>query len=130
MTERLAVDTNAAIDFIRPNRPDPPLLRDAREIVLPLAVLGELFAGAQQSDRVVENLSKVEELVLRWHVLTPDVETARVYGRLRRFERATRASMSRLNDLWIAALCIQHGLSLLTSDHGFDVIPELEVLHW
>jgi predicted nucleic acid-binding protein len=38
--------------------------------------------------------------------------------------------MSKLNDLWIAALCLQHDLPLLTNDHGFDHIAGLTVIHW
>jgi len=33
-------------------------------------------------------------------------------------------------DVWIAALCIQHDVPLLTNDRGFDTIPELTVIHW
>jgi len=76
----------------------------------------------------MENLAKVEELVQKWTVLNPDAGTARVYGRLRRSELL--AGAARINDLWIAALCIQHNLPLLTSDRGFDAIPELHVIHW
>jgi predicted nucleic acid-binding protein len=35
-----------------------------------------------------------------------------------------------VNDLWIAALCIQHSLPLLTNDRGFNGIENLEVIHW
>jgi predicted nucleic acid-binding protein len=37
---------------------------------------------------------------------------------------------SKINDLWIAALCIQHNLPLLTNDAGFDHISRLTVIHW
>jgi tRNA(fMet)-specific endonuclease VapC len=68
--------------------------------------------------------------VRRWPVLIPDIETARVYGRLcAKYDRQT-PSISRLNDLWIAALCIQHHLPLLTNDRGFDAIDGLETIHW
>jgi hypothetical protein len=36
VTERLAIDTNAAIDLMRSNRPDPPPLDHSRPIVVPL----------------------------------------------------------------------------------------------
>ena len=128
MINRLAVDANAAIDFIRPDRKTPPQLRDAQQVWLPLSALGELFAGAEQSNRAAENLAKVEDLTVRWTVFAPDIETARVYGRLRRAERL--AGAARINDLWIAALCIQHDIPLLTSDPGFDVLKPLRVIHW
>jgi predicted nucleic acid-binding protein len=128
MIDRLAVDANAAIDLLRADRPTPPQLRDAREVWLPVSALGELFAGAELSNRTAENLAKVEDLTVRWTVLAPDTETARIYGRLRRSERFSGAA--RINDLWIAALCIRHDLPLLTSDNGFDAIRELRVIHW
>jgi len=128
MIERLAADANAAIDLLRADRADPPPLRNARRILLPLPVVGELFAGARYSDRVSENLAQVERLLDAWIVLSPDVETARVYGRIR--GSVTRLSPARLNDLWIAALCIQHDLPLLSNDRGFDAIPNLTTIRW
>jgi predicted nucleic acid-binding protein len=66
-----------------------------------------------------------------WAILSPDLETARIYGTLRGSTRqATRTTVSRMNDLWIAALCVQHSIPLLTNDRGFDVIPDLTVIHW
>ncbi len=128
MNEVLAVDANAAIDFIRPDRPTPPQLRAANRRILPLPVVGELFGGAQSSIYIQRNLTKIEELISAWTVLVPDLDTARIYGRLRG-EGAT-ISAARRNDLWIAALCLQHDLPLLTNDRGFDAIPNLAVVHW
>jgi tRNA(fMet)-specific endonuclease VapC len=130
VTERLALDANAVIDFIRDDRSDPPYVADAREVFLPLSVLGELFVGAYLSRNIEKNLAAVEEYGRRWTVLMPSIETARVYGRIAAKSGRPPSAQARLNDLWIAAVCIEHGLPLLTSDHGFDVIPGLEVLHW
>jgi tRNA(fMet)-specific endonuclease VapC len=127
MSERLAVDANAVIDLFRSGTPPAPIT-DSKTIFLPLPVIGELFGGAYSSQRVRANLVLVEELIVRWKRLIPDVQTARLYGRLRAQEAAAR--QSRINDLWIAALCIQHSLPLLTNDGGFDAIAGLTVLHW
>jgi tRNA(fMet)-specific endonuclease VapC len=126
---RLVADTNAIIDLVRPERTDPPPLRDSM-VLLPLPVVGELFAGAHYSDRVSENVAKIEEVIAERMILHPDLGTARVYGRLRATTGAGRTSPARMNDLWIAALCIQHSLPLLTNDRGFDTIAELAVIHW
>ena len=129
---RLAVDTNAVVDYLRESRPPPPLLLTAREVLLPLTVLGELFAGAFASERVSENLSTIERLATMWPLLVPDAETAKIYGRIRAEgyrRRSTLAERAR-NDFWIAALCIQHNLPLLTNDKTFDEIDSLEVVHW
>ena len=88
-----------------------------------------IFAGAYYSDRVDENLADVEKVAAEWTLLIPDLDTARLYGRLRgeiRFPIAT----SRMNDLWIAALCLQHDLPLLTNDRGFHAVSGLTVLTW
>lgn len=34
------------------------------------------------------------------------------------------------HDLWIAALCLQHQLPLLTNDGLFDQVSTLQVIHW
>ena len=131
MIDALAVDTNAAIDFLRPERADPSPIHSARRVVLPLPALGELFAGAHYSDLFEENLAKIEELLNVWTILAPSVESARIYGQLRGSEtKRDRTTRGHINDLWIAALCIQHNLPLLTNDRGFDTIPGLTVLHW
>src|SRR5689334_12551629 len=58
MNGLFAVDTNAVVDYLRESRPVPPALLVASEILLPLTVLGELFAGAFASERSAENLKR------------------------------------------------------------------------
>jgi tRNA(fMet)-specific endonuclease VapC len=130
MINKLAVDANAVIDLIRHDRVDPPPLDDAEIIYLPVPVVGELFAGAHGSRDIRVNVAAVEEVLARWTVIAPDLETARRYGRLRGELRFAETRPAKINDLWIAALCLQHDLPLLTNDRGFDAIPNLAVVHW
>jgi len=95
---------------------------------LPLPVVGELFFGTEASREDVQH-DALEDLLIRWIILSPDIETARLYGKLRAKQMAEIGSAKR-NDLWIAALCLQHELPLLTNDRGFDPIDGLTVLHW
>jgi tRNA(fMet)-specific endonuclease VapC len=101
-------------------------------VVIPLPVVGELFQGAMCSARPDASSAIVETVISRWHPLIPDVQTARVYGDIRAamFRRTGNLSASKINDLWIAALCVQHDLPLLTNDRGFDRVPGLTVIHW
>jgi len=132
VTDRIAVDTNAIVEYLRLEREYPRQLDDAEEVFLPLTVVGELFYGAALSDRPEYHRGTIARIVKRWLPLVPDVETSRIYGDIR--ATASRALISlrasKVNDFWIAALCIQHGLSLLTNDKGFDNIAGLTVLHW
>lgn len=128
---RVAVDTNAVVDYLREDRQTPPAILGVDTIVLPLPVVGELYGGAAGSARRAENLAAVERLIERWTVITPDIETAKIYGELRAASDPTGTiSVRRRNDLWIAALCIQHVLPLVSNDQAFTAIPNLTLLPW
>jgi tRNA(fMet)-specific endonuclease VapC len=135
--ERLAFDTGAAIDFLRPERLDPSIDIDVGILVLPLFVLAELELGVSRSTRKEENLRRVRDFVADCSLLAPDEGTIVPYVRLRDSFEAARtlprasAKLEGLNnDLWIAALCLQHRLPLLTNDKDFDGIDGLELIHW
>ena len=64
MIERLAIDANAAIDLMRADRADPAPIAEARAILLPLPVLGELFTGAFSSRRPATHMSEIEESLI------------------------------------------------------------------
>jgi tRNA(fMet)-specific endonuclease VapC len=127
--QRLAVDTNTVVDLIREGGAAAAAFERYETILLPLPVVGELFTGAYASERKGANVSAVERVISRWSILSPDAETAREYGRLRaRLREMPQTTHARLNDLWIAALCLQHSVPLLTNDRGFDVVPDLTVI--
>lgn len=129
MIERLAVDTNTVIGWLRAGTDTPPL-RGARSIIVPLPVVGELYTGAFSSKQRDENLRAVAGVIAKHTVTSPDEETARLYGELRARLHLQNISHAKINDVWIAALCIQHELPLLTNDGGFDSFAGLTVIHW
>jgi tRNA(fMet)-specific endonuclease VapC len=135
--ERLAFDANAAIDSLRPLRPFPHPLRAARQLFMPLFVLAELRLGVARSQRRVENAAAVDNLADRCHLLVPDVDTTDFYVRVRseiaRVRIAPQSFEKREgfgHDLWIAALCLQHNLPLLTNDSLFEQVSGLHVVKW
>lgn len=129
MTERVAVDSNVVIDWLRDEHGESRLRESTQTILLPLPVVGELFTGAYSSRQKSANVDAVERTIARWSILIPDVETARVYGRIRAALRTpSSVSVARMNDLWIAALCVQNDVPLITDDRGFDAIPGLVVI--
>jgi tRNA(fMet)-specific endonuclease VapC len=132
VSERLALDTSAAVDYLRNDRQSPPQIDTATEVVIPLPVIGELFHGASCSALPAASHALVEDIIVRWEPLIPNVATARIYGEIRAalFRTTGNLATSKVNDLWIAALCIQHDFPLLTNDAGFDRVPGLTVIHW
>jgi len=127
MSRRFAADTNALIAYLRRSPNSPPQLADADGLCLPLPVIGELYAGVYGSTRRGQNLDDVEQLIRKCLILAPDVATARIYGHLRGNVHLP-VSLSRMNDLWIAALCLQYDLPLLTNDRGLSAIRGLTIL--
>jgi tRNA(fMet)-specific endonuclease VapC len=135
--ERLAFDANAAIDSLRPERPFPVALKAARVLYMPLFVLAELRLGAARSRQTTENGAQVDALARRCKVVIPDLDTIPSYIHVRNILARVRTVPQSLekreafgHDLWIAALCLQFNLPLLTNDGLFDEVTGLEVVHW
>jgi len=120
----IALDTSVAIAVLA-GQAGSLLSQPVEQILLPVPVVGELRYGALNSRRSAENLAEVERLVARCRVLDITAATAAVYARLRLGLKEKGKPIPE-NDLWIAALCVEHQVPLVTLDGHFDVIEELE----
>ena len=96
---------------------------------MPSIVVGELLFGARKSERVLGNLARIDEFVSNLVVLGCDIETARRYGEIKSALRAKGNPIPE-NDVWIAAIALQHDLTLVTRDVHFDDIESLNVVRW
>ncbi|MEI9896232.1 MAG: PIN domain-containing protein [Chthoniobacter sp.] len=56
-------------------------------------------------------------------------ETATHYGAISAALKKKGAPIPS-NDLWIAALAVQHGLPILSQDQHFDLVPGIRRLAW
>ena len=135
--DRLAFDANAAIDSLRPGRPFPRPLTAARQLLMPLFVLAELRVGVARSRLREENAAAVDNLCRRSLLLIPDTGTIDFYVRVRGDIERVRTVPQTIekregfgHDLWIAALCLQHGVPLLTNDGLFRDVKGLHVVNW
>ncbi len=124
----LVVDTNAYSGFMRGLPGAVSALRAAREIHLPLIVLGELLAGFAAGTQLRKNRDELARFMAspRVHLLKPDEKTAHQYAEIFVALRAQGTPIP-TNDLWIAALARQHRLPLLTFDTHFAAVPGLVV---
>ena len=123
----IALDTNEAIAVLNNTGDTGRWIAAFALVQLPVPVVGELRFGALNSRRANENRERIEALVKRCRVLDVNVTTAEVYAGVRlRLKRAGKPIPE--NDVWIAALCIQHGLPLATSDEHFAHVEGLEVV--
>jgi len=96
---------------------------------LPSIVLGELYFGAHKSGRVEENLARIDEFAISSSILACDTDTAKEYGIIKNTVRMKGRPIPE-NDIWIAAIARQYGLTLVTRDAHFDEIEGLSVNIW
>lgn len=126
---KLALDTNA---YKALSEGDPLLseeMRRAETVGLPVIVLGELWFGFMNGSKLRQNTTTLERFLAtpRVQVLQLDEQTTRVFGEVATLLRRAGISIQQ-NDIWIAALCKQHGFVLGTRDQGFQHVLGLEVI--
>jgi len=123
---RVALDTNRLTDLFQGDAALAERLGLCDEVWIPLIVLAEIKAGFLGGNRRHRNEILLRKLLSKATVgvLLPDRETAEHYARL--FVQLKRAGTPVPdNDLWIAALALQHDLQLITRDKHFKNIPQL-----
>ena len=123
---RVALDTNRLTDLFRGDAELAAQLGLCDEVWIPLPVLGEIKAGFYGGSQQNRNELLLGGLLARptVQVLVPGRQTAEQYARL--FVQLKRAGTPIPdNDLWIAALALEHDLLLITRDKHFERVPQL-----
>ncbi len=122
----IVLDTNAYSDFMRGYSSRVQIVREARRLYLPLVVLGELRAGFAAGNQESKNTANLQRFLNspRVLLLPLDDQTTHHYAHIYLQLRSKGIAIPN-NDLWLAALAVQHGLILCTSDAHFDQIPQL-----
>src|SRR5579862_4302942 len=105
------------------------VLSGADRVGVPVIALGEYRFGIEQSRHRERYKLWLESFILDCTVFEVVQETSFHYAELVAEVRRIGKPIP-TNDLWIAALCRQHALPLLSRDHHFDVIPALRRLTW
>ena len=126
MEVRVALDTNRLTDLFRGDSGLAEQLSLCDEVWLPLIVLAEIKAGFLGGNQGARNELLLNRFLAKptVQILLPSRETAEHYARL--FVQLKRAGTPIPdNDLWIAALILQHDLTLITRDPHFARVPQL-----
>ena len=105
------------------------VVANADRLAVPVIVLGEYRLGIARSRRRKDYENWLREWVSVVPVLDIDEETTHYYAaiglELRKIGKPIPA-----NDLWIAALCRQHALPLLSHDRHFDLVAGMRRISW
>jgi tRNA(fMet)-specific endonuclease VapC len=123
---RVCLDTNRYVDLCKGNPETARLVSTAEAVFLPFVVVAELRAGFTLGKRAAENERILRRLLLKdgVGVLYPDDSTTLQYAAVFRQLRVQGTPIP-TNDLWIAALVLQHNLSLHARDRHFDHLPQI-----
>jgi len=126
MALRIAVDTNRYSDYVTGVESARSLFVGADEIHVPFVVLAELRGGYRLGNRRSRNEQGLGEFLRspRVGVLFADDATTQFYADLYADLRRAGTPIP-TNDLWIAALVVQHGLTLFTRDRHFEHVTRV-----
>jgi len=125
----LILDTNALSAAADRQASALVIVSEAESIALPVIVLGEYRLGIAQSRHRVSYENWLQEWISSVTLLDIDEETSQSYAALG-LELKRKGRPIPTNDLWIAALCRQHALPIVSRDQHFDLVPGIRRLTW
>ena len=127
---KLVLDTNIYSDYAE-GLPDIVdfLAIHGEEIFLPSIVLGELSYGFMKGSRQRFNERKLQEFIRKLQIEIIDVNqnVARKYGVIY-LSLVRKGTKIPINDVWIAACCMEAGGTLVTRDRHFRKVDQIETM--
>jgi predicted nucleic acid-binding protein len=125
----MIVDTNALSAAADADPAVLALLARAEQMAIPVIVLGEYRYGIAQSRKRASYESWLTGLLRDCLVLDVNEPTTQHYAQIV-LELKRLGKPVPTNDLWIAALCRQHSLPLLSRDRHFDWVAGTKRVDW
>ncbi len=127
---KLVLDTNTYCDYAEglPDVVDIMATR-SQSLSIPSVVLGELHYGFLKGSRQQFNEKKLRQIIshLNIEIIDVNADVARKYAFICRSLEKKGAKIP-INDVWIAASCMEVGGTLLTRDQHFEAVDQIEVI--
>lgn len=127
---KLVLDTNIYSDYAEglPETVDF-LVAYGKYLYLPAVVIGELNFGFMKGSQQQFNEKKLLQFInsLRVEIIDVDAAVARKYAIIFLSLQKKGAKIP-INDVWIAASCMEIGGTLLTRDRHFEVVEQIETV--
>ena len=127
---KLVLDTNIYCDYAEGlSHAADFLATHGEDIFLPSIVLGELAYGFMKGTRQQFNERKLQEIIKRLQIEIIDVNqnVARKYAIIY-LSLVKRGTMIPINDVWIAACCMEVGGTLVSRDRHFQHVGQIETM--
>lgn len=125
----MILDTNALSAAADHDAALVAILARAEELAIPVIVLGEYRHGIAQSRNRASYENWLSGLLHDCMVLDVNEPTTHYYAEIS-LELKRKGKPIPTNDIWIAALCRQHSLPLLSQDRHFDWISGSRRVGW
>lgn len=125
----MILDTNALSAIADGEAGAMQLAAGADRIAVPVIVLGEYRLGIGQSRHRASYEAWLRQWTAAVTVLDINDRTTYLYASIG-LELKQIGKPIPANDLWIAALCRQHSLPLVSRDRHFELVPGLRRLDW
>ena len=125
----MILDTNALSAAADDDPAVAAILAGVEQMAIPVIVLGEYRHGIAESRHreIYENW--LSGLLRDCTVLEVNEPTTHCYAEIV-LELKRKGKPIPTNDIWIAALCRQHSLPLLSRDHHFDLVAGNKRVSW
>jgi len=125
----MILDTNALSAAADDDPGLVAVLARAEQMALPVIVLGEYRHGIAQSRNRAGYENWLAGLLHDCMVLDVQEPTTHHYAEIT-VELKRKGKPIPTNDIWIAALCRQHSLPLLSRDRHFDLVAGTKRIDW
>ncbi|MGH9795552.1 MAG: PIN domain-containing protein [Candidatus Acidiferrales bacterium] len=129
MPTEYRLDTNILIYYFNDVHAVGERIERAAPARLPFITAVELLHGAKRSARRAENLRKYSDFLDGFLILYPSRPTLDIYSDLQ-LALGQRGTPIPQNDLWQAAIAVQHQAVLVTNDEHFASVPGLQTENW
>jgi tRNA(fMet)-specific endonuclease VapC len=125
----MILDTNALSAAADGNPAVITHLARANQVAIPVIVLGEYRYGIAQSRNRAAYANWLKGLLIDCLVLDINQSATHYYAEIT-LELRRKGTPIPTNDIWIAALCRQHALPLLSRDRHFDLVAGNKRIAW
>ncbi len=125
----MILDTNGVSAFFDGLAEVVQRVAEEPRVLLPVIVIGEYCYGLLSSRERVEREARFKGFCRACRLLSVDEETAGHYAVVRHRLRLAGTPIPE-NDIWIAALCLQHGQKILSNDRHFDLVQGVSRVGW
>jgi len=117
--KRCFLDTSTVIHLFAGKQAAAEALEDYDDTFISHVVLGELISGCHRSQHAERERARISAWLPSISIIMATFETAEIYGALSA-DLETRGLRIPQNDLWIAALCVECDLPLVSRDNHFS----------